>query len=98
MRAASGKTYRWPPRRGFVILITVFAYIVALEAPATIFEIAIQYAFSGYAALSPLLIAALFWKRSTKWGALASTLWVLACVVANLPSSPRNHGRRLPPP
>src|SRR4030095_10584614 len=43
---------------------------------------AMQYAFSGYAALSPLLVAALFWKGSTKWGALASTLWVAAAVVA----------------
>ena len=54
----------------------VFAYAVALRAPETIFELAIQYAFSGYAALSPLLVAALFWKGSTKWGALAVTLWV----------------------
>ena len=28
------------------------------------------------------MIAALFWKGSTKWGALASTLWVAAAVVA----------------
>jgi Na+/proline symporter len=68
--------------RVFVILITVFAYAVALRAPETIFELAIQYAFSGYAALSPLLVAALFWKGSTKWGALAVTLWTAASVVA----------------
>src|SRR5690606_16398365 len=35
----------------------------------------------GYAALSPLLVAALFWKRSTRWGALASTLWTAAAIV-----------------
>ena len=40
-----------------------------------------QYAFSGYAALSPLLMAALFWKRSTKWGALAVTVWVAVAVI-----------------
>jgi Na+/proline symporter len=68
--------------RIFIILITLFAYIVALRAPETIFELAIQYAFSGYAALSPLLIAALFWKGSTKWGALAVTLWTVVTVVA----------------
>ena len=66
----------------FIVLITVFAYAVALRAPETIFELAIQYAFSGFAALSPLLIAALFWKGSTKWGALASTVWVAVAVVA----------------
>ena len=68
--------------RIFVILLTVFAYIVALRAPETIFELAIQYAFSGYAALSPLLIAALFWRGSTKWGALATTLWTICAVIS----------------
>jgi len=68
--------------RLFIVLITIFAYAVALRAPETIFELAIQYAFSGYAALSPLLVAALFWKGSTKWGALAVTIWTVLTVVA----------------
>jgi Na+/proline symporter len=66
----------------FIIIITLVAYAVALRAPETIFELAIQYAFSGYAALSPLLVAALFWKGSTKWGALAVTVWTAFAVVA----------------
>lgn len=68
--------------RVFIIVITLFAYAVALRAPETIFELAIQYAFSGFAALSPLLVAALFWRGSTKWGALAVTLWTAFAVVA----------------
>jgi SSS family solute:Na+ symporter len=68
--------------RIFIVLITMVAYAVALRAPETIFELAIQYAFSGFAALSPLLLAALFWKGSTKWGALASTVWTASAVVA----------------
>jgi solute:Na+ symporter, SSS family len=68
--------------RVFVVLVTVFAYAVAMNAPANIFELAIQYALSGYAALSPLLIAALFWRRSTRWGALAVALWTAAAVAA----------------
>ncbi|MFY9572919.1 MAG: sodium:solute symporter family protein [Blastocatellia bacterium] len=68
--------------RLFIILITIFAYAVALQAPQNIFDLAVQYAFSGYAALSPLLVAALFWKRSTKWGALASTAWAALAVAA----------------
>ena len=68
--------------RVFIVLITMVAYAVALQAPERIFELAIQYAFSGFAALSPLLIAAIFWKGSTKWGALASTLWVAGTVTA----------------
>jgi SSS family solute:Na+ symporter len=68
--------------RLFIILITIVAYAVALRAPHNIFDLAVQYAFSGYAALSPLLVAALFWKRSTKWGALASTVWAALSVAA----------------
>jgi SSS family solute:Na+ symporter len=68
--------------RGFVIALTVVAYLVALRAPESIFALAVQYAFTGYAALFPLLVAALFWKGSTKWGALASTLWAAASVAA----------------
>jgi Na+/proline symporter len=68
--------------RIFVILLTIFAYAVALQAPESIFELAIQYAFSGFAALSPLLVAALFWRGSTKWGALAVAVWTIGAVVA----------------
>ena len=68
--------------RAFVVLLTIPAYLVALKAPESIFSLAIQYAFSGFAALSPLLVAALFWRGSTRWGALASTLWVAVAVTA----------------
>ena len=77
-----GESVQVQTGRIFIILITLFAYIVALQAPETIFELAIQYAFSGFASLSPLLIAALFWRGSTKWGALAVTVWTAAAVVA----------------
>ena len=67
--------------RAFVVLLTIAAYSIALQTPQSIFDVATQYAFAGYAALSPLLVAALFWKRSTKWGALAATLWTVAGVL-----------------
>jgi solute:Na+ symporter, SSS family len=67
--------------RVFVVLLTAVAYFVALQAPANIFELASQYAFAGFSALSPLFVAALFWRGSTKWGALAVTLWVAAAVL-----------------
>ena len=68
--------------RIFVIVLTVIAYAIAMRAPEAIFDLAIQYAFSGFAALSPLLVAALFWRGSTKWGALASTVWTATAVAA----------------
>jgi len=67
--------------RIFVVLVTAVAYVIALRIPQSIFDVATQYAFAGYVALVPLLIAALFWKDSTRWGALATTLWTAAAVV-----------------
>jgi Na+/proline symporter len=67
--------------RTFVVLFTAVAYAIALRTPQSIFDVATQYAFAGFAALSPLFVAALFWKGSTKWGALAATLWTVAAVL-----------------
>ena len=67
--------------RLFIVLITAVAYLIALRAPPGIFNLAIQYAFSGYSSLFPLLVGALFWRGSTKWGALAVTLWTAAAVI-----------------
>ena len=69
--------------RAFVVVVTLVAYLIALELKdkAGIFELAIRFAFSGFAALAPVMVAALFWKRSTKWGALAAALWVAATMV-----------------
>jgi len=68
--------------RVFVVLVTAVAYAIALRIPQSIFDVATQYAFAGYSAMVPLLVAAIFWKNSTRWGALASTLWTAASVGA----------------
>jgi SSS family solute:Na+ symporter len=68
--------------RLFVAGVTVVAYLIAVSVPQSIFDIATQYAFAGYSALSPLLVAALFWKDSTRWGAFAATVWTAAAVLA----------------
>lgn len=67
--------------RIFIVLITIVAYVIALNTPQSIFDLATQYAFAGYSSLFPLLIGALFWKGSTKWGALASTVWTALAVL-----------------
>ena len=69
--------------RGFVVLLTVIAYFdrparcprASSRSPSSTRSPASRRSF-------PLLVAALFWRGSTKWGALASTLWVAAAVVA----------------
>jgi SSS family solute:Na+ symporter len=81
-QARFGQAVQVQTGRAFVVVLTVVAYAIALGAPQSIFDLASQYAFAGYSALSPLLVGALFWKRSTKWGALAVTLWTAAAVLA----------------
>src|SRR5262249_4378891 len=80
-RSRFGEHVQVQTGRMFVVMVTLFAYMVALQAPQNIFDLAVQYAFSGYAALSVLLIAALFWKGSTKWGALAVAAWTAFAVI-----------------
>lgn len=69
--------------RLFVIVIAVVSYLLALalKDEKSIFDLAIRFGFSGFAALAPVMLAALFWRRSTKWGALAAALWVAGCMV-----------------
>jgi SSS family solute:Na+ symporter len=80
--ARFGQAVQVQTGRAFVVLLTLVAYGIALKVPQSIFDLATQYAFAGYSALSPLLVAALFWRRSTKWGALAVTIWTAAAVAA----------------
>jgi SSS family solute:Na+ symporter len=76
-----GETMQVRTGRVFVVLFTCVAYMIAMRAPQSIFDLATQYAFAGYSALAPLLVAALFWKGSTRWGAFASTAWTIAAVL-----------------
>src|SRR5207247_1476529 len=69
--------------RVFILVVTVGAYLIALSTPSNIFDLAVRFAFSGFAAMAPIMIAALFWKRSTKWGALAAALFVAASVTGS---------------
>jgi SSS family solute:Na+ symporter len=80
-KARFGEAIQVQTGRLFVVIFTLVAYIIALRVPGSIFGVATQYAFAGYAALFPLLVAALFWKGSTRWGALACTVWTAAAVL-----------------
>lgn len=61
--------------RGFIVAIVVLTYVCALLLyKKSVFDLAI-WCFSGFAALTPLVIAALYWKRATKVGAYS-------CVIA----------------
>src|SRR5687767_1079797 len=80
-KARFGERAQVATGRAFVVIVTAAAYLIAMRAPQSIFDLAVQYAFTGYAALVPLLVGALFWRRSTKWGALAVAMWTAGVVL-----------------
>jgi SSS family solute:Na+ symporter len=57
--------------RAFVALILTITYIIAQVSQRSIFQLGV-WSFTGFASLFPIVVAALFWRRSTKYGALAS--------------------------
>jgi len=59
--------------RLFVLAMVVIAYLCSLANPASVFKMGV-WCFSGFAALFPLVLAALYWKGVTKAGAMASIL------------------------
>ncbi len=63
--------------RLFVVVIIAATYLLSLVVNRSIFNISV-WAFTGFAAMFPVVAAAIFWKRSTKYGAYASILSVVA--------------------
>jgi solute:Na+ symporter, SSS family len=86
--------------RAVVVDVTVVAYLIALQLKdkASIFELAIRFASLGFAAMAPVMIAALYWRRSNKWGALAATLWGRRDKGRLMVSLWRDQGNRPPKP
>jgi SSS family solute:Na+ symporter len=62
--------------RLFVFGILCLTYLLSLVLNRSIFKLAV-WSFTGFASLFPIVIAALFWKRSTKYGAFASIISVV---------------------
>lgn len=67
--------------RIFVIALLALTFGLSLLDLPGIFDIA-QFAFTGFAAFYPVLIGGIFWRRATKWGAIASLLVGQALAVA----------------
>ncbi len=62
--------------RLFVGLVLLIAFAISLISNRSIFKVGVL-AFTGFAALLPIIVAALYWKRSTKEGAYACVLTVV---------------------
>jgi len=61
--------------RVFVAGILLVTYLLSLVVRTTIFAMG-TWSFTGFAGLLPIMVAALYWPRSTKVGAFASVLTV----------------------
>ena len=66
--------------RIFVVLLLLAAYLLSLVVNRSIFALG-TWSFSGFAALFPIAVAAVYWRRSTRQGAIAAVvvtavLWV----------------------
>jgi SSS family solute:Na+ symporter len=61
--------------RIFVASILAVTYLLSLVTRTTIFSMGI-WSFTGFAGLLPIIVAALYWRRSTKVGAFASVATV----------------------
>ena len=54
-----------------VVVISIIAIFLALDPDSSVFDI-VSFAWAGFgAAFGPVVLFGLFWKRTTKWGALA---------------------------
>jgi len=63
--------------RTFIVVIVAATYLLAMALKnANVFDLAI-WCFSGFAALFPLVFAALYWRRTTRAGAIASIVTAL---------------------
>ena len=63
--------------RTFIVVIVAVTYLLAMALKnENVFDLAI-WCFSGFSALFPLVFSALYWKRATEAGAVASILVAL---------------------
>ena len=70
---ASEKTLMWISR-GAVILISILAYILAIDPTSSVMGL-VSYAWAGLgAAFGPAMLLSLFWKRMTMAGAVAGII------------------------
>ena len=69
-----GETAQMVVARVTLIVISIIGVIIAWNKDSSVFEI-VSFAWAGFgAAFGPVMLLALFWKRSNKYGAIAGML------------------------
>ncbi|MDP6110370.1 MAG: sodium:solute symporter family protein [Planctomycetota bacterium] len=61
--------------RIFVVIVVAACYIIGLISNKSVFKIGV-WCFSGFSSLVPIVVAALYWKRSNRQGVIASAVSV----------------------
>lgn len=77
---ASDKELIWVGRIA-VMVVAVIAALIAIDPNSSVFGL-VSYAWAGFGAgFGPVIMLALFWKRTNKWGAMAGLISGAATVV-----------------
>lgn len=63
--------------RLFVVAVVTVVFLLSLVAERSIFALSV-WSFTGFASLLPIVVAALYWRRSTAAGAAAAIVTVIA--------------------
>jgi SSS family solute:Na+ symporter len=63
--------------RGFIVAIVLVTYLLSLAEPRRVFTLGV-WCFSGFGGLFPLIFLAVYWKRTTKAGAIAGIIAAIA--------------------
>jgi len=59
--------------RSFILGIVAITYVLSLLGDKSVFTLAV-WCFTGFSSLFPIVFSALYWKRVTKWGVMASVI------------------------
>jgi len=59
--------------RIFIVVLCIFGFVIALRPVSTLVSITAA-AFTGIGVLYPATIAAFYWRRATRWGAISSVI------------------------
>jgi SSS family solute:Na+ symporter len=86
--------------RIFIVVIVALTWLWAQAQPGSVFDLGV-WCFSGFAALFPLIFAALYWKRATRAGACACVLaaagtWLYFFIRADFGAGSSGHEDTLP--
>jgi len=63
--------------RAFIVVIVAVTYLLSLGNVRSVFAMGV-WCFSGFAALFPLIVAALYWRGLSAFGAMASVVTAIA--------------------